>query len=401
MLRAWIAWKPWLVVLAVVAAWQAADGIRDRCWPWHRHLSVAAGVFGLAVAASWSGAAPERYLRLLLALVVGVLVMLVSERELRTPGAAGRVLTAVFWSSAAMAATAVGLAFLSVGAFGERAIGWVNDIPGVVRVTAPAYRTEGIIAVTNWHEDPGYAAAWMTLWATLAVLAAMRGLGSRHAGVNALVVGGLWCGVVMTMSRTGWAGLVVAGVALLWRERSRLTALLRLASMSVAVTAVALGLVWMSDPPDVGGDLGTAVSFRLSQGFSLGSGEPDPDDPPPPDAGYVWDSRGTVWPIYRDAFVENPVRGIGLGTGWATSIQEPHNLVLELAGETGLVGLAGFAGLFVVIVRSAVAPVGRTALFVALVPAMTQTVLFEASWWFAAGLAVSAAMASVETARDG
>ena len=105
--------------------------------------------------------------------------------------------------------------------------------------------------------------------------------------------------------------------------------------------------------------------------------------------GIVNDSRGQVWPIYLDFIREHPIRGVGLGTGWALVIQEPHNIVLELLGEMGLVGLAGFTVLFVTILRSASNPLGRTALVVALSAAMTQTVLFEATWWFAAGLALA------------
>ena len=48
----------------------------------------------------------------------------------------------------------------------------------------------------------------------------------------------------------------------------------------------------------------------------------------------------------------SPVLGIGLGTGWATpGMQEPHNLGLQLLGETGIVGLLGFLAVAFVVGR--------------------------------------------------
>jgi O-antigen ligase len=382
-LPAWISWKPWLVALVVVAGLHAVAGVRDRTWPWHRAISAAGALFLVAMASSWSGAADERYVRLLLALGVGLAVLLVTERELRAPGMMERTLRVVFWSGAAMAISALMVSVLSVGALGETALQRVNDLPGIERVAVSAYRSQGFIAVTNWHQDPGYAAAWLNLWATLGSIAALRGWGSRRLWLDATVVGGLWFAVVMTLSRTGLLGTVVAGMALLWHHRDRLREMIRFAALSMAVVLVLLAAVWAVDRPGVGGDLGTALSFRFSQGLTLGPGDPDPD------GGVINDSRSEVWPIYIDAFREHPIRGIGLGTGWANEIQEPHNLLLELLGETGLIGFTGFALLFTVVVRRAHNPIGRTALIVALAAAITQTVLFEATWWFAAGLAVA------------
>jgi len=385
-LHAWISWKPWLVLLGVLAAWQAVDGLRSRTWPWQRGLSASVGFFIVTAAASWSGMAPERFLRLLLALVVGGVLLLVTERELRIPGATDRTLRVVFWSAAAMALTAVVLAVLAVGAAGASTVYTLNDLPGIDRVALNVYRSQGMVAVTNWHQDPGYAAAWMNLWAVIAALASLRGLGSRRRWLDALVVGGLWFGVLMTLSRTGLLGLAIGGGAVLWRERARERrgAAIRLGVSALVATGVILAAVWAVDPPGVAGDLSTGFAFRFDQGLSLGPGDSDTTG-----GGIVNDSRGQVWPIYLDFIREHPIRGVGLGTGWALGIQEPHNIVLELLGEMGLVGLAGFTVLFVTILRSASNPIGRTALVVALSAAMTQTVLFEATWWFAAGLALA------------
>ena len=73
--------------------------------------------------------------------------------------------------------------------------------------------------------------------------------------------------------------------------------------------------------------------------------------------------------------------------GWETNSvgQEPHSLWLELAAETGLIGIAAFVLLMVAIItewsRRWWEPSWR-----AFLPSITQTVLFEPTWWFAAGL---------------
>ena len=87
-------------------------------------------------------------------------------------------------------------------------------------------------------------------------------------------------------------------------------------------------------------------------------------------------------------FRDHPWTGVGLSVGWQTNSvgQEPHNLVLELLAETGLVGLAAFAAVLGLILTRGRGVPGTAALVVAFLPAMSQTVLFEPAWWFAAGL---------------
>lgn len=389
--HAWISWKPWLLVVMVLVVLHLIDAVRVRAWPWHRNASIGLAVFLGTVAVSWSGSNGDRFWRLLLALCVGGAVMLVTEREMRRPGMPQRTLHVIYWSAAAMALTAVAFSLVAVGRFGAGAAQAIADLPLVDRVTKAAYLDEGFVALTNWHQDPGYAAAWMNLWAALAFMAVRRGLGSGRRVLDALVIGGLWFGVVMTLSRSGLLGLLVALVAVLWvdRHRSREVGIRLVVSSAVATVAIA-GLVWILDPLGVGGDLGDEMSFRIRQGLSLGPG----DGGGGPTTGGDIDYRGEVWPIYWGFFTDDPLRGAGLGTGWAEEgVQEPHNLVLELLGETGVIGLAGFIFLLGQIVRSSRSRVGSAALVVALATAITQTVLFEASWWFAAGLAIGAPQA--------
>ncbi|HVR33237.1 MAG TPA: O-antigen ligase family protein [Acidimicrobiia bacterium] len=393
-LSAWISWKPFLVVLALLVLADLVDMVRERRWVYRRGVSLALVVFFGVVAIGFPE--PEfrdRFYRLGLALVVGALVMLVTDRSLQADGMVDRFFRVVWWTGAAMAATAVLTSLLAVGAFGAGAIDTVNDMPGVFRVVKPAYLETGFLAVTNWHQDPGFGAAWAVLWSMLVVVACAHGQGRRWWVIDSLVLGGLALWVVMAFSRTGWLALPIATLMVAWGlRRADVPISEPLKRMGLALV-VCVGLVagmFAADQPEVGGDLDLQFAFRLSQGWDLladltglfASSESFADRFQPSE------ERADVWPEYAAMFRENPIFGVGLSVGWQTNSigQEPHNLVLELLAETGIVGLLSWLVLLVVIIRSGEGPVMGTVLAVTFLPAMTQTVLFEPTWWFAAGL---------------
>lgn len=391
---AWISWKPFLVPLAVLALADLVDMVRARRWLYRRGVTLALLVFFAAVAVGFP--APEfrdRFFRLALALVVGALVMLVTDRALAPVGMVDRFFRVVWWTGAVMAGTAVLTSLLAVGAFGAAAIDVVNDLPGVFRVLKPAYLESGFLAVTNWHQDPGFGAAWAVLWSMLVLVAGIHGQGPKRWWLDSLVIGGLALWVVMAFSRTGWLALPLAALIVSWGlRRAEVEWREPLKRLAVALV-VCVGLVagmFVADEPDVGGDLDLQFAFRLSQGWDLlsdltglfASSEAFADRFEPSE------ERADVWPEYIDMFTENPVFGVGLSVGWQTNSigQEPHNLVLELLAETGVVGLLAWLGLLVAIVRTGEGPVAGALLVVVFLPALTQTVLFEPTWWFAAGL---------------
>ncbi len=392
-LSAWISWKPYLVVVAVLAVWDVVDGVHSRRWPWHRALSIVVGVFLGVVLIGWPDAEfLSRFLRLYLALVVGALVLLITERSLRSSSMLDRMLRVVFWTGAAMGVTA--LIFTIISTTSPAVLDAINNLPGVYRVTKPAYLDEGFIALTNWHQDPGYAAAWANLWLGLSLAAVARGVGTKRVWVDGAVLGGLMFAVVMAFSRTGWLTLLIgvpATVAILARHRwSDRRFLARRVGAGVLVTAVLVAGVAVIDRPDVGGDVGTEFSFRLTQGWNVlasitGLFERNERFQ---DAFNVSEERADVWPDYVRMFEQHPIFGVGLSVGWQTESigQEPHNLFLELLAETGLVGMAAFALVLVMVLRRGKGAAGYIALLIAFLPSMTQTVLFEPTWWFAAGL---------------
>ena len=382
-----IAWKPYLAFLIVLAVWDAVDGIRERRWPWNVHASIAVAGLLVAVTIGWAGSPAARGARLWLALAVGALLLLVVERANRVFGFDRTMVRAVVWSAVAMAASAVVLSFAVVGTFGADVIDTIDSVPGIARVAKSTYLTEGFVALTNWHQDPGYAAAWMNLWAALVIAAWSRGWGFHRWWLNAMVVGGLGAGTFMTMSRTGWLGLIVAMAAaaliLHFRERVTWWRLVRFLAVSAGVGLVLVASFWLADRPDVGSDLAEAVRYRATQGASLGA----PIDGFVDEGFGIQDTRSVVWPRYVEAYQNHPISGIGLGVGWATpGMQEPHNLGLQLLGETGLIGLVAFAALAVVVVRGGRGTIGAIALVVVAATAFTQTVLFEPTIWWSGAL---------------
>ncbi len=385
----WISWKPYLVLLVALAVADAWEGWQRRSWPWHRPASLGLALFLLAVLVSWPGTEfGSRFTRLFLALGVGGALLLVTERALRPQGMTSRTLRTIFWSGAAMGATAIVLSLVALGAFGEAVLDGINGLPGVARIAKPTYLDEGFVALTNWHQDPGYAAAWMNLWMVLCFVAVSRGLGSGRRWLDAAVIGSLGFGSFMTFSRTGWLGLAGGLGLAVWltaRDHGPRDPL-RLAGTASLVGLALLGLAFVADREGTGGDLDEQFSYRFDQGASLGVVEGSSD---PFDTGVAAepDYRSEVWPEYVELFEDDPLLGAGLGVGWATEgLQEPHNLILELLGETGLIGFAGFALLLGVVIVAGGGTLGALALITAFLAAFTQTVLFEPTWWFAAGL---------------
>jgi hypothetical protein len=386
-LRVEVALKPWLILVAVVAA---LDIWQQRRFPWERRAAIGVAVYLVAVLVSWPG--PEAgagFWRLFLALFAGCLLMLVTGKHGHTTE---DVLTVVFWSGAAMAGTAFVFSMLTNGVFGANAIDAVNDFLLVDRVNKAAYLDSGFLALTNWHQDPGYSALWTNVWITLSIVGVGRGLVRAPRWVPPLVLGGLCAASIMTYARTGWVGLgiaVGAGLFALWHDgRPSLVKGFRVVGVGALVAALLLGFHVITDPEGVGGDVAAALGFRWDHLLALGDIE-IPGGAAQPDLG-AEDNRLAVWTEYAERFAEQPIRGIGLGTGWnEVGFQEPHNLALELLAETGIVGFLGFLVLVVSLGRGG-GWVAGPALLVVAAASLTQTVLFEPILWFTLGLWLSA-----------
>jgi O-antigen ligase len=401
-LSAWISWKPYLVIVILIAVFDLTDWVRTGEYPWNPIITGLFGVSLVVVLIGWPAAEYlERYAQLTLALAIGALVLLTTERSLRQPGMFDRMLRVAVWTGALMGLTAVVFELIAIGVFGSTALSTIGDLPGIFRVAKPAYLDEGFFALTNWHQDPGYSAAWANLWIVLVLAASARGLATGRRWLDGIIVGGLAFNVLMAFSRTGWAALpIVVGVAAFLLVRSGQITFRYVAELlGVAVLTVALltSIMLAVDPEDVGGDLSLQFDFRLSQGWELLSDITGLFETSEPfeDRFAVSEQRADVWPEYVDMFRENPWLGVGLGVGWQTNSlqQEPHNLVLELLAELGIVGALVFAALLAVVLLRGGGAVGFAVLAAALLPFISQTVLFEPAWWFAAGILISGASA--------
>jgi hypothetical protein len=401
-LAAWISWKPFLVLTLVLAVWDLKDGFKDRTWPWHRRASLALALL-LVVLATGFPDPPyrERFIRLLLAVVVGGLLMLVAEKSLREPGAVDRALRVVFWTGAGIGLTAVILSLPLLGLFGDDVINRFAE-PPPFRFWKPAYLKGGFLALSNWHQDPGYSAAWAVLWGSLALIASLRGLGTRRWWLDGAVIGGLWYTSVMAFSRTGWVSFPLAlAVTAALARRNRMASLgqaFKRIGIAAFSAAMILGAMFAVDVPKRGGDLDLQFAFRLRQGWDLladitglfASSEAFADRFNPSE------ERADVWPEYLAMFKSEPLTGVGLGVAWESNSikQEPHNLVLELISESGLIGAAAFGLLMWVIISGGGGVIGAAALTAAFLHSVTQTVLFEPTWWFAAALLMSGKIGS-------
>jgi O-antigen ligase len=394
-LSAWISWKPYLVLVIVIAVLDLVDWASSRRYPWNPTITGLFGVSVVVVLIGWPAAEyRERYAQLTLALAIGALVLLTTERSLRQPGMFDRMLRVAVWTGALIGATAVVFELVAIGVFGATAHSTIGELPGVFRVAKPAYLDEGFFALTNWHQDPGYSAAWANLWIVLVLAAAARGLATRRKWLDGLIVGGLAFNVLMAFSRTGWTALpivvVIAGLLLVRSGQITVGDLAKLLGVALLTVALLTSIMLAVDPEDVGGDLGLQFDFRLSQGWELLSDITGlfQTSQPFEDRFAVSEQRADVWPEYVDMFQENPWLGVGLGVGWQTNSlqQEPHNLVLELLAELGIVGAVVFAALLAVVLLRGSGAIGFAALAAALLPFISQTVLFEPAWWFAAGV---------------
>lgn len=377
----WISWKPWLVLLGGVTL---VDLVGRRGLRWGRSEILAVGLFLVGVLLSWPGpGAPNTFWRLVLALGAGALLLVVTGVHARD---LDRVLRTIFWSGAALAATGLVFGLLTNGVMGSGVVNWVNELPIVDRVNKPAY-VLGFVAVTNWHQDPGYAALWTNVWFVLAGHAWLRGVVRAPRWVGALVLGGLATSTVLTLSRTGWFGLVVGAGALLLTARANPGRSIRLVAAAAGVSVMMLLALFITDPPEVGNDMARSVAFRLSNIVTLGEIEVTDDLAVP--GGEPGDNRLEVWPQYWERFLTSPLRGTGLGAGWAeTDFQEPHNLWLQLAAETGILGVAGFLAMLGLLASAhgRPGPVVAASIVVVGLATLTQTVLFEPVLWFVLGL---------------
>ena len=199
--------------------------------------------------------------------------------------------------------------------------------------------------------QPNILAFFLILAIPVAIAMGLRGPRSLRAGMlllGALAIGGL----ALTFSRSGLlAAMLALGVLSLWRPfRIPLAGL-----AAAAVIAIALM------PGGIGSNL---IGQRLS---TLTEGQHVQENP-----------RQSVWRLAPQVIAERPVLGVGLSNfggasarhGVVTSFKpdrsdpEPfphaHNLLLNVAAETGIVGLSAFLAFVLATAQAAIRAWRRT-----------------------------------------
>ena len=242
----------------------------------------------------------------------------------------------------------------------------------------------------------------MVLWATLALVASLRGLGSGRAWLDGVLLGGLWVSVVMAFSRTGWLGLLLALAIAAWatrghRPRRRLARTLGAAVLSSVVLLT--GLVRHRCPR---GRRGASAPVRL---------------PLPPGLGLPCLAHRALRELTG---VRGPIRPVGtkgrrLARVLAVVPRQPGHRCRSWGGLGDQLGrpraaqplprawLRNWPGraspplssLVATIVVSGGGVVGGVALATSFLPAHDSDVLFEPSWWFAAGLYLAGGLGKI------
>ena len=245
------------------------------------------------------------------------------------------------------------LVFVAGGAAlgAEATIGLAQSALGV---GPDSFLVRTLIRAYGTFEQPNPFAGYLGLHLPFALAFAFRVRGPwRWIGALLWIVGG--AAVVLSLSRGAWLGFAVGTAIVVWYSvlRGRLGFGFWAPLAAVAVLVLAVG----------------HFSFRLDDRIPerarlVGEGLTPPaalmEDVTP--GSYAVVQRLAFWTAAGRMFAANPIGGVGLGNyesryadfnvgAWPDSLGHAHNFYLNLAAETGLVGLVPFFALAVVLLR--------------------------------------------------
>lgn len=185
--------------------------------------------------------------------------------------------------------------------------------------------------------------------------------------------GALTVGVVASVSRSAILSLVIVGGAsalFLRAERGAFSRKSILVTLGLVVLAIAISAFWMESLPGMHSkfvEKTDELGLMLQGGGATGT------------AGERYSFDLSAW----HAFLEKPFVGWGVG-GWSTLwhftdgriVTYPHDFILEIASEQGLVGLAALGLLMLALVKACAKVVqARWVPFVFIVPVVAMNVL--------------------------
>ena len=247
------------------------------------------------------------------------------------------------------------LVFVAGGAAlgAEAGIGLAQSALGV---GPDSFLVRTLIRAYGTFEQPNPFAGYLGLHLPFALAFALCGRGAwRWIGALLWIVGG--AAIVLSLSRGAWLGFGVGTVIVVWcsvlRGRLGFGFWAPLAAVAVLVLAV--------------GHFSLGLDDRIPERARLvGEGLTAPgalmEDVTP--GSYAVVQRLAFWTAAGRMFAANPIGGVGLGNyeiryadfnvgAWPDPLGHAHNFYLNLAAETGLVGLVPFLALFAVLLRRA------------------------------------------------
>lgn len=191
------------------------------------------------------------------------------------------------------------------------------------------------IRATGPYEDPNFFAQMMVAMVPLAAGLAMLRVDRRIRLLGAGLAGLMAVTVVLTFSRGALLALMAVGVALVYRHRR---------NRAVVRGAVVLGIVVLFALP------GEYTARLTALGEVFDGGAASADDP-------SLQGRTSEMQAALQMFADRPAGGVGyanypdlylqyspwIGLDPRREPREPHSLYLEIAAETGILGLGVFA----------------------------------------------------------
>lgn len=310
---------------------------------------------------------------------------------------------------------AIKILFISAGvvvAFGFfQFAGDMIGLPTSLTLLHPAY-TNAVFGFPRIHVfsgEPLYLGNYLLIPAAVG-LALLLGRGRINRSLVGVVTAGAVAILILTLSRgaiVGFIASLLVVIVLLFKKLLEVKNLGRMLLIGILGVVIVIGIFWRLDP-----NLGERFTNQLLV-KDWGKGEST--------VGRL-NSYENAWQIFRD----NPVRGIGLGNYGPWLINYPsepkgrgwdivNNEYLELASETGIIGLGAFLLLIVGMIWLAIRAYLRTTdetlkalivgLLAAVVGILVQYNFFSTLYifhvWAAFGLLVAASLIALNKSDSG
>jgi putative inorganic carbon (hco3(-)) transporter len=237
------------------------------------------------------------------------------------------------------------LGFLFAGAVIEAFIGLGQFVLGI---GPEAFAIGHFMRAFGTFEQPNPYAGYLGMLIPMAVgfLLARPAPRARNAVLAVLMLA--VAGVTASLSRGAWMGigLAICVMMVFWSQRSRLV----LATGALASTPLAALAFMNLLPPEISNRLATAVDyFRFI----------DPRQEVLTPDNWAVIERVAHWQAALDMIAAHPLLGVGAGNypavyeqymvqGWSEPLGHAHNFYLNIAAETGMLGLFAYLAVLVV-----------------------------------------------------